>query len=67
MKCYNEECDWEIIYLTVMCMLCVCVYACVHVCVCERDSVWQSACLDFKFVFFKIPRLFFFFFWFMVS
>lgn len=31
-KCYNEECDWEVIYITLHVCLCVYVTECMRVC-----------------------------------
>lgn len=57
-KCYNEECDWEVTYVTLRVCLCVYVAECMRVCAFYLVCVLQN------------PQTFFFFFvsfWFFFS
>lgn len=37
-KCYNEECDWEVIEITLSVCLCVYVAECMRVCIFSSKS-----------------------------
>lgn len=51
-KCYNEECDWEVIYVTLRVCLCVYVAECMRVCAFYLVCVLQNPQTFFFFCFF---------------
>lgn len=51
-KCYNEECDWEVTYVTLRVCLCVYVAECMRVCAFYLVCVLQNPQTFFFFCFF---------------
>lgn len=53
-KCYNEECDWEVTYVTLRVCLCVYVAECMRVCAFYLVCVLQNPQTFFFFCFFLV-------------